>query len=788
MTGNEGVAISLFMVSDWRVGTGTGIHGYADRLVQRDTGDVSRAPAAPIVPAKTLVGVWRDSCELAAHALDSGPAGVWHDWVGFLFGGRSAGNAPRPAALLVEGPLRLPGRLGEILRTRPRVAWAATFRKPGVAIDASTGTARHDMLRFEEMARAGVTLTGRARIDGFAELERPQRDMAVALLDAGARLLEGIGGKRRRGSGRCRMTVEGAGIAPDWTMPQEMAPPPSVSPYAVADRPAPAPRTERRDWERVELVITVEQAVLAAATVLGNVVEGAGHIPGWCLMPEVARRIGGAAHALVRTGDLLVTAATPQSDRGVRTLPVPRVFVHEKGKTAVAGNRMGGATSPGKPFRDGHVVPEGEGQHEIVPSRFTLRMHNSVQDDVQRPTREVGGVYAYRALAAGTVLRAEVRVRAGALGAGWEKRLGGRWRVGRSSKDDYGQVEVRAVPVTARRRAGGEGSLLRVWLLSDLLVRDLRLRPSTEIADVGRALERALAKAGATGVSLTPVTDRRDGKVSVALGAHRTESWHRGWGLPRPTLYGLAAGSCLTFEVSGGPIGPDVLAEVWAAGVGDRRAEGFGQVELDHELLSRPVRPRESSPPPEAASGIAGPELVAPEEEGYREARILERAAWRAEIHRACEQVRADREKRARVIPAGISTTQLNALREITADLPRAGSRLLWLTRTRAGRSDWPAAVVESLTELLTGPDPVWALLGLPEEELVVTLDGAAVLRAELRDEAVRILVNACLAAHSREAAGGRGETGQGHDEAGGRDEIARGRDEAVSAAVRSGR
>ncbi|MGW0587805.1 RAMP superfamily CRISPR-associated protein [Streptosporangium sp. NPDC002607] len=821
-----GFDVSLFMVSDWQVGTGTGIQGYTDRLIQRDADrpvhrgakDVGnpvrrgaentgrpavtgvRALAAPIVPAKTLVGVWRDSCELAAHALDGGPAGVWHDWLGFLFGGQYATdtNALWPAALVVEGPLRFPERLAELLREKPLVSWATTFRKPGVAIDARTGTAKADMLRFDEMARAGVTLKGRGRIDGFAELSQAQREVAVALLDAGARLLESIGGKRRRGAGRCRLTVEGAAFTPDWTMPDELVPPPSVSPYAVADRPAPAPRTVRAGWERAELVITVKEAVLVAATVMGNVVQGTTHIPGWCLMPEVTRRLGGAAHALVRTGDLLVTAATPESEEGVRTLPVPRVLVHEKGRTVVAGNRMADAEISGKPYRDGYVIPEGEESPEVVNPPLTVRMHNSVDDKVQRPIREIGGVYVYRALAAGTVLRAEVRVRAGLLENGWEQRLGGRWRVGRSSKDDYGQVKVEARLVADRRRPGGEGGLLRVWLLSELLVRDVRLRPSTEVVDVGRALEQALARAGATGVRLVPVTEPRDGRVSVALGAHRTESWHRGWGLPRSTLYGLAAGSCLTFEVTGGPIDPVVLAEVRAAGVGERRAEGFGQVEFDHDLLLRSVAVLDPADIGSAATvretgslatetrssvvsvaessaphvEAGGPELIALGEKGYEDARIFERAAWRTEIHRACERIRGDRERRLRIIPDRVSNTQLNALREIVRDLSsgRAGSRLEWLTRSKAGRSDWPKEAVKRLHALFVDADPIWTLLDLPEGELVVTADGAATLRVELRDEAVQVLVTACLAAHSRDEAAGSGDqTGQnGHETGGG--------------------
>ncbi|MEV4010948.1 RAMP superfamily CRISPR-associated protein [Nonomuraea angiospora] len=751
MSGDGEFAISLVMLSDWHVGTGTGIQGYVDRIVQRDTDNVSGTLALPIIPAKTLVGVWRDSCEIAAHALDSGPDGVWHEWLGFLFGGQYAtdDDVLRAAALTIEGPLRLSERLNRLLRDKPRLAWAATFRKPGVAIDPALGAASDRKLWFDEMARAGLTLEGRGRVEGFAELDEGQREAAILLLAAGARLLENIGGKRRRGAGRCTLSVVGPDFVPDWSpaalknVPKPPAGPPPAIPVHIS-----TPPQEEQGWERIELAIAVEQPILAATTVLGNVTSGERHIPGWCLMPEVVRRLGGMAHALVRTGDLVVTAATPQAPDGSRTLPAPRVLVRAKGGKEVIGNRMASSVESGKPCRDGYVVPEAA---EVVNPPTTVRMHNSIDDNVQRPTREIGGIYVYRALAARTVLRAEVRVRAGTLEPGWEQRLSGRWRIGRSSKDDYGQAQVTTRTVANQSGNRGVADQLRVWLLSDLLVRDRRLRPSTDLHDVARALEQALRRAGAPDVHLKPVTRSQDDRVTVAVGAHRTESWHRGWRMPRATLYGLAAGSCLTFTVTGGPISADVLAEVRAAGIGERRSEGFGQLELDHDLLTRPITEARTSG--RHADADPGQEpLLAPGEKGYDEARIFERAAWRSEILRSCDDIRGDKQRRNEIIPGRVSNSQLNALRAIVREpsSERAVARFLWLTRGKAGRPDWPSEAVSTLRSLLADPDTVWRLLSLPENHLVVTSDGVQVLRGDLRAEAVRVLIDSCLAAHGR--------------------------------------
>jgi len=69
------------VLSDWIVGTGEGRVGDVDATVRRD------ADGLPFVPAKTLIGIWRDACEQVAGWLDgSGGGAPWQAWVDWIFG------------------------------------------------------------------------------------------------------------------------------------------------------------------------------------------------------------------------------------------------------------------------------------------------------------------------------------------------------------------------------------------------------------------------------------------------------------------------------------------------------------------------------------------------------------------------------------------------------------------------------------------------------------------------------------------------------------------------------
>ncbi|WP_250283056.1 RAMP superfamily CRISPR-associated protein [Frankia sp. CiP1_Cm_nod2] len=125
---------------------------------------------------------------------------------------------------------------------------------------------------------------------------------------------------------------------------------------------------------------------------------------------------------------------------------------------------------------------------------------------------------------------------------------------------------------------------LFVWLRSDTIVRDSRLRMSADVTDLVRLLQRL----GVGVDNLVPVDPGSRGPVPASARTRRISSWHRPSGLPRPTLVALAAGTCLRLGWDGS--GADVLARLEITGIGGRTAEGFGQVSFnDPELVAERI-------------------------------------------------------------------------------------------------------------------------------------------------------------------------------------------------------
>jgi len=614
--------VRLDMLSDWHVGSGTGRPGSVDRLIARDSNGL------PYIPAKTLTGIWRDALERLTTALDDGEAeGQWAAWTDVLFGSQPAlargahTEAPRPAALEISPAQLLEGlRMRLVGQERTVLRQALTFVKPGVAIDSQRGQARPEYLRFEEMARIGTVLEA-ACILGLPE-HNDQQAAASALLLASAQLIEHLGGKRRRGAGRCRLAILGhqASEALQWL--QSHAQPPALPAKAqrqLAGSGGPAtaaiqPSTTGA-WLAIPISLHVQTPLAVAARTLGNVTETLDYVPGTLLLPHVTRVLRdlgyGDCQAAVAAGMLQILPATLDL-HGVRGLPVPQVlFQHKMG---------GGFDHPGtivnrllealpdqaqtKGLRVGYIGAWGDHQlppYDRVPQ--VLLTHNTVEDEVQRPTSDVGGVYSREAIASGVLLRTELRLPPSVDKAlqehhpTWWEQLNGPCRLGLSRKDDYGlvQLTVQGPPRPPQSLASTllldleRTQRLTVWHLSDVLLRDYALRPAVASDCLRDALEARL------NVKLKAVEPAAQ-YLRELLQVHRIESWHTRWGQPRPSLVAIAAGSCALFDIDE-PLDQAQrsevearLREIEATGIGERRGEGYGQLCFNATLLTSPLR------------------------------------------------------------------------------------------------------------------------------------------------------------------------------------------------------
>ena len=809
--------LQITFKSDWHVGTGSGRPGSVDRLLARDAEDL------PFVPAKTLTGIWRDGCEKVAAALDTKlEAKRWSDWVDYLFGdqpslqepGVPAKRRPRMAAPRVGH-----ARYGEQLRTtlaridsgsRARLRSAMTYIRPGIKIDPKSGTTLDRHLRFVEMGRAGSVLVADCElVNSF--LNEDQRDDALALLVAGAALVERLGGKRRRGSGRCVIMFPES-LPPDdplvlpgfhkaikrlaSTTPTE--PPEILRAGGIRRTYNQAPRTPNA-WICVSLKLTLIDPVVVAKQVVGNVVESFDFIPGTMLLAPLASVLESilgdqddqAVNQAIVGGELQVLPATVEVDRRPGR-PIPLALFrhkHEGGfqKNGTVVNRLvedEPESTPIKGFREGYLGSTSPWSTLYPTCRnleTVLKTHNTIDDREQRPTAEVGGVFSYEAIPPGTVMRSELRIsqsladRLKVRNQRWWETLEVTIRAGRSRKDDYGRVEIRTKllkPETMGPRLNLlKGDHLVVWLLSDALVRrdSLRFEPS------GIALKQELERFW-PGVQLAESRLHASG-LSAAIGSRRIESWQVSWGMPRPTLLALRAGSCAVFRVASGTLSPKHLAAAEAFGIGERRAEGYGRVHFNDPLLTSPLTQWQAPPDPildEQSASIHG--IREDNQIDHEYAMLIEKEAWRHQIRITALRIADDKEKRDSLLGLSaarhgkLGMAQLQALRgrliHARGDMKTVEAWIRDLAQRKERSVLWPAKVLDHWLSLIADArsEPnqdgehrelpnhkIWEILREVEDIWPWLTDhGAERLRGELRVEAIQTVFDACLRAHHR--------------------------------------
>ena len=450
--------------------------------------------------------------ERVAKALNTDGAKLWADAVDRLFGSRPALRTRRRRLRLRRRcPHRtgaLPGRCATALRD-DRLRNVVTFVKPGVAVDSAFRAGEAEHAAFEEMARAG----SRLEAGGSLHADEASAALAEALLVAGAAMVERIGGKRRRGTGRCHITVEGLMSLRDAVTLIEATSEPATIRAEGSRQDAIA---VARGSQLVEFPIEIKAltTLVCPAQVVGNVTESLEYVPGSNVLAMVAgavQRAGLDVSNLIATGGLRVMPALP--DVAGATGFRPPFALHRK-KAASDNDPATNALHP-------------EGRKDLAESEVPLRAmrggwlsgswgltretplsfhtHGSVDDESQRPKADAGGgVYTYSGISAGTVLRSSLIVEVDQqdrLAAELAK-VAGEHRLGRSKKDDYGLAGVRVgQPQTIALEQAPEGEAT-LWCLTDVVLLDEALRPSTSPNDLAGALARSI------GAEVTVVHDR----------------------------------------------------------------------------------------------------------------------------------------------------------------------------------------------------------------------------------------------------------------------------------------
>lgn len=594
--------VEVVFHSDWGVGTGTGVVGGVDAVVETDS------RGRPVVRATALTGVVREQAAVAAHALDGGPQGPWRDLATALFGG--------------EGRPRLVSFSDAVAEDTADAAPDGQWVKEAVSVslDDTTQTAKDDHLRFLERA-AATTLRGTVTLleatgAGTVTWTPEQRRGAEILLAVACGLVEAIGSGRSTGDGTCtvRLTLPDgheSSRSQDW--PWSLLSQPCAAPTPPHASHGEAPRLDAgaghapvRSFSS-RMTLHLESPVVSYDSPTSNEVRSLDFLRGTVLLAWVHRRLRQALpdSELVRdavvAGHLVVSDARLVGPYG-RGLPVPLAL--SRPKTAGEGaweatNRLL-APEPKEvavPLRAGQVYDLGGGRWGLGATPMMSRQ--STAYDTRRRTAADGQLFLVRAIAAGVTLGAEVSFSEALVaqvgGARLAELLSAPAMLGsRRLAGTFGRVRCETEEPTRSSSPSTavwdpEGALT-LWFTSDLLLRSACLGP----AGGTEAVLRALRTRGADVVLVDGTGDR----FNAGLRYRRVDGYTAD-GTPRPSRVALTAGSVLRVRPADG-VDPDATLEVLRAlerdGLGELVAQGFGRVAVGHRLLTQPCFPVETLP------------------------------------------------------------------------------------------------------------------------------------------------------------------------------------------------
>lgn len=730
--------LQIHMLSDWRIGSGTGRQGAVDGLVVRDVNGL------PYIPSTTLRGVWRDAAETLAHGLDEGQAGGgWARLVSHLFGNQPAlesENAltagPVSAALLVDDA-RFPDVMGRYFNQGKNVAREAfTFVKSGVSIDPENGRAKQDYLKFDEIARAGAELVTTVSLESSGDATFDMVAEAFAL--ASLRLVERIGGDRRRGAGRCEITVTPVKVGEGDAIDAAIA-------ILASTETAPVPQKEHRSRATfaygdgktgtealiMPLNVTIESPTNIARRVEGNVATTQDYIPGTMLISaahRIATSNGVADEAFLpalAAGRIRILNAYPSSG-GERGRPVPVVLEERKdnfeGPFLANGKRRGKirrrlselSTEQFKALRSGYCLtsPGAQGLELVASGSKMLRTQNAVDDQRQKPTEDAGGgVYVMEVLVPGTVLASAIVIDRSLVKNAGKMEAEFTTRVGRAKNAGFGRIKVKVGAEDGRAATGGTG--LTLLVASDLVLPPPSGRtPVEQIAMLlrERGIEYAISK------------EKSD------LRFRRHDGWISAWGLPRPTLTTVSAGSVI--ELEGTKIDAAAAKALSLFGLGLRCGEGYGEIVVNPEILAEGARlnPESGAKKPESgeetiahtpieSKGLSATQVTYLK--AVETAAVLDVIRTFAELAAADENVRSEKlgwKTGNELLPPMSQLGVIRGLIDPTSEAPDFRKAIAFLNKIgqverRAKKWREDGGALSKLNTLLSTPTEVWPMI-----------------------------------------------------------------------------
>lgn len=681
----EELTITIQMHSDWHIGTGSGRAKEVDRTVRKDKNGL------PIIPGRTLKGVLKDSAEVIAGGLGDS----WMEWVSHVFGDSPAENwveqkgsprSPRPGSLDVRTAELSDGLRAELAADPSLIPFLYT-KRPGVAIT-KEGVAKDDHLRMEERTRGGLTMLARASLEGSED----SIEKAKALLAAAAAWTERLGGKRRRGAGKCTISIEGMTkeAAADILVSDPGKPPAGAAVTTLES-------VDSDDISTFRLKLRTKSPLCLTKKVEGNVVQSYDHIPGSMILGAIGQALGdksAAYWAAVDQGRVRVSFAMPRLC-GVRGLPMPFAIESPKGggRQIRSGFRKK-RSADWKQARRGFWAKSGNAWIWDSP-KMSVISHNVIEDHYQRPTSKVGGVFTYESIDPGMPYECLVT-----MPSCFSSDLAGKkLRIGRSKSVEYGEVEILAVELTGDIVEPDETNEVFMQAVSPLLLRDKKT--GVWAPTLARLLEELEEKLG-----VKPCVEENERGPMVELRPIEIQTWNVRGRTSRPSAVGLQPGSCLKLKFDQ-KVEWSKLKEFERSGLGERLAEGFGEVAFDPEILTLSnevdaIRaefgtPQESRSASEATSHK---NLLS----SLKQERLLQMARL------ACIGSLSKHAHVKRLIPGAPTASQLGIFRSLIADLPDSQEQLKrWMEGALGHKTkgDQWRETLKVLKELLNDPDGI---------------------------------------------------------------------------------